>query len=325
MLDATLAIDATDLERSFPVKAADGSKRLLRAVRGIELQLRVGEVLAIVGESGCGKSTLARLLLGLDAPTAGTIHIMGQPLARLSRRDIARLVQPVFQDPYSSLNPSKRIDEIVALPLTAQGGYGAAERKARALRMLERVGLPASVAERTPGELSGGQRQRVAIARALIAEPRIVVCDEPTSALDVSIQAQILNLLQDLREALSLSYLMVTHNLALVEHIADRVAVMYFGRIVEIGSTESVLAAPQHPYTQLLYASAVSPDPDYRLPEVETEASLPNPLDPPGGCAFHPRCPHATDICRSVEPLPRSINGSLVACHNPITAAASRS
>jgi peptide/nickel transport system ATP-binding protein len=282
----------------------------------VNLSVAPGEALAVVGESGCGKTTLARMLLGLLPPTAGRISLEGRPLASTPRREIARLVQPVFQNPYASLNPRKSVGSIIALPLKAQRDPTPATWRHRVEAMMERVGLPGALYRRYPSELSGGQRQRVAIARALIHEPRMLICDEPTSALDVSVQAQILNLLQDLRRDLGLGCLLISHDLAVVRHIAQRVAVMYLGRIVETGETAAVFERPRHPYTQALLDSVLSTDPGAGIPEVALGSAKPDPLDPPTGCTFHPRCRHANERCRRERPalLPAGAR-NVVACH----------
>ena len=233
----------------------------LRAINGVSLQVPKGEVVGLVGESGCGKSTLANVLLGLQAPTTGDVRYSGTSAAGFSRKDVARRIQPIFQDPYSSLNPTKTIRSIVSQPLRIHNVGDPSEWDAKVDEMLDIVGLPSRSANNYPSQMSGGQRQRVAIARALIMRPEIVICDEPTSALDVSVQSQILNLLQDLKDELGLTYLLISHNLAVVEHLADRVAVMYLGRIVEEGPADKVFANPRHPYTKALLESVLTPDP----------------------------------------------------------------
>ena len=284
-------LEARSVSRTFQVSAGLlRAKRTLPAVEGVSLAVRPGEVVALVGESGCGKTTLARMLLGLLPPSAGEIRIDGRPTAALARREIARLVQPVFQDPYSSLNPRKSIGSIIALPLRVQGDPKPETWRARVEEMMERVGLARRLYDNYPSQLSGGQRQRVAIARALINRPRMVICDEPTSALDVSVQSQILNLLQDLRRDLGLTYLLISHNLAVVEHMATRVAVMYLGRIVEEADTDTFSAAPKHPYSEALLASVLTPEPGLGVPDTHLGAAYPNPLEVPPGCRFHPRC-----------------------------------
>jgi len=309
-------MEARAVTRSFTLGATFFRKgRTLHAVNGVDLAIGRGDVLGIVGESGCGKSTLARMLLGLLAPTGGRILLDGEDVATLDRKAIARRVQPVFQDPYSSLNPRRGIASIVALPLEVHGIGTAAQRRARAIEMLERVGLPARFAENTPGQLSGGQRQRVAIARALVMRPEIVICDEPTSALDVSVQAQILNLLLDLRREFGLTYVFISHNLAVVEHIATQVAVMYLGRVVELADTEALFRAPRHPYTQALLASVLTPEPGLGVPDIGLGLAFPDPLNPPPGCPFHPRCARRLPHCSSQAPsFAQGPNGA-VACH----------
>jgi peptide/nickel transport system ATP-binding protein len=292
------AVEVRNLAKTFRA-----GKRTVVAVDNVSLSVAQGGVLGIVGESGCGKSTLARLILGLLQPNAGEIAIDGQRLADLDRRARARLIQPVFQDPFASLNPLARVADIVALPLVAQGNIGRAERARRADEMLARVGLSSEMGRRLPSELSGGQRQRVAIARALVLRPRIVVCDEPTSALDVSVQAQILNLLSELRRELGLTYLFISHNLAVVEHVASEVAVMYLGRFVESAPTERLFGRPEHPYTKALLASVLTPEPGLGVPDVGLGDTLPDPANIPPGCRFHPRCPIAEPRC-SVETPP---------------------
>ncbi|SAI73417.1 oligopeptide transport ATP-binding protein [Bordetella ansorpii] len=314
--DAGLAplLQAEAVSRRFSVKTGlFGPSRELHAVNGVDLALPRGGVLGIVGESGCGKSTLARMLLGLLRPSSGAIRLGGQDIATLSRRDIARQVQPVFQDPYSSLNPRRTIASIVSLPLEVHGI--ANPRQHKAIEMLERVGLPARLAGNTPGQLSGGQRQRVAIARALVMQPGLVICDEPTSALDVSVQAQIMNLLMDLRREFNLTYVFISHNLAVVEHIATHVAVMYLGRVVESAPTAELFARPRHPYTQALLASVLTPEPGLGLPDTGLGVSFPDPLHPPSGCPFHPRCRHALASCKDTRPALRADARGSVACH----------
>jgi peptide/nickel transport system ATP-binding protein len=268
------ALELCDLSRQFVL--SNGWMKpptILNAVDHVSLRINPGEALGLVGESGCGKSTLAKMILGLLPPTEGDVLINGKQIDLKHRKALAREIQPIFQDPYSSLNPRKKIADIVRLPLLLHGIGTTNEQQASVRTMCERVGLPARLLEQYPGQLSGGQRQRVAIARALILRPRILVCDEPTSALDVSVQAQILNLLIELRKDLGLTYLFISHNLAVVEHLVDRVAVMYRGKIVEQNTRELLFHQPQHPYTQALLASVLTPDPDLGLPELQTQAS----------------------------------------------------
>ncbi len=286
-------------------------KRTVVAVDDVSFSVPIGGVLGIVGESGCGKSTLARLILGLLPPDSGEIAVEGKRLGDMDRKARARLIQPVFQDPFASLNPLARIRDIVGMPLVAQGASSRAEIARTVDEMLARVGLTKEMGGRLPSELSGGQRQRVAIARALVLRPRIVVCDEPTSALDVSVQAQILNLLAELRRDLNLTYLFISHNLAVVEHVASEVAVMYLGRLVEREPTETLFAKPEHPYTKALLASVLTPEPGLGVPDVGLGDTLPDPANIPPGCRFHPRCPIAEPRCATTTPplKPRPAGG----------------
>jgi peptide/nickel transport system ATP-binding protein len=302
----TAAIEARHIAKTF----AAGKGRVV-AVDDVSFSIPPGGVLGVVGESGCGKSTLARVILGLLAPDSGEVEIEGRKIAGLDRKARARLIQPVFQDPFSSLNPLTRIRDIVALPLVAQGALGRTEIAHKVDEMLARVGLSAEMGRRLPAELSGGQRQRVAIARALVLRPRIVVCDEPTSALDVSVQAQILNLLAELRRDLGLTYLFISHNLAVVEHVASEVAVMYLGRLVERAPTERLFARSEHPYTKALLASVLTPEPGLGVPDVGLGDTLPDPANIPSGCRFHPRCPAAEPRCAVETPplKPRPAGG----------------
>ncbi|MCC7081772.1 MAG: ATP-binding cassette domain-containing protein [Burkholderiales bacterium] len=319
----TALIETRDAERTFRVgRSLFQAARTLKAVNRVSLSVAKGEILGLVGESGCGKSTLAKMLLGLLEPTAGEILFAGQPLYSIPRLERARRVQPIFQDPYSSLNPRQTIAAIVSLPLRVHGVGSPTEQKKRVAEILDLVGLARRYADNYPNQLSGGQRQRVAIARALVMRPELVICDEPTSALDVSVQSQILNLLLELRKELGVTYILISHNLAVVEHLATRVAVMYLGRIVEEKDTESLFRHPEHPYTQVLLESVLTPEPGLGIPDSQLGVAFPNPIDPPSGCTFHPRCRYALPRCSTEAPAPLRTNGSLVECHLSLERAA---
>jgi peptide/nickel transport system ATP-binding protein len=311
----THAVEVRNVRRVFRTRTGMlAPERIVHAVDGVSFALQAGDVLGIVGESGCGKSTLARMILGLLPVSEGEILVDGRSLATMNRRERARLIQPVFQDPYSSLNPRQRVGDIVRLPLAAQGNIPAEQQRHRVAEMLARVGISSDMADRLPAQLSGGQRQRVAIARALVLRPRIVVCDEPTSALDVSVQAQILNLLAELQRDLGLTYLFISHNLAVVEHIASEVAVMYLGRFVEQAQVDMLFREPRHPYTRALLSSVLTPEPGKGIPDVGLGESYPDPANIPPGCRFHPRCPLVVDRCRSEAPEGIVREGRLTEC-----------
>ncbi|TYC57672.1 ABC transporter ATP-binding protein [Marinobacter sp. BW6] len=291
-----------------------GKRKPLQALDDVSLTLKKGEVLALVGESGCGKTTLTRTIMGLQASSKGSVTLNGQRIENLPPMERARMIQPIFQDPYSSLNPRKTIGEIIAKPLVVHGIGSKHEQHQQVRKMMDLVGLPSRVFNSYPDQLSGGQRQRAAIGRALILNPEVVICDEPTSALDVSVQAQILNLLLDLRDELDLTYLFVTHNLSVVQHMADRVAVMYLGEIVECGERDQVMSNPKHPYTHALMDSALSISPGESVPDPGLSGEFPNPMNRPSGCPFHPRCPLADQQCREQAPAPELIDNTLVQC-----------
>ncbi len=309
-------IEVRDVRQTFMISAgAFRGKRPLHAVNGVSIDIKRGEVLGIVGESGCGKTTLAKMILGLQPPTSGEILLEGRRITELERIEVARLLQPIFQDPYSSLNPRKSVGNIISLPLKVQKDPHPETCRERVEEIMSLVGLAKRLYNLYPNQLSGGQRQRVAVARALINRPQVVICDEPTSALDVSVQSQILNLLQDLRQELNLTYVLISHNLAVVEHIATRVAVMYLGRIVEEADTESLFERPQHPYTRALLESVLTPEPGLGVPDTQLGAAYPNPVAPPPGCTFHPRCAYVMDHCSRVAPAPVSTASGHVECH----------
>ncbi len=311
-----IALELRDVSRRFEVsQGAFKGSATLTAVANVSLQVKRGEVFALVGESGSGKSTLAKMLLGLLPPSSGDILIDGTPIAASNRIAVARRIQPIFQDPYSSLNPRKSIAQLIGLPLLVHGIGDAASRRAKVVEMLDLVGLPRRMLDAYPGQLSGGQRQRVAIARALVMRPEVVICDEPTSALDVSVQAQILNLLLELKRELGLTYFFISHNLAVVEHLADRVAVMYLGRIVEERTRAGLFANPSHPYTRALLESVLTPDPDLGVPDTHIGASMANPMTQHAGCPFQPRCPNAMDICKTIPPAVSALPDGWATCH----------
>jgi peptide/nickel transport system ATP-binding protein/oligopeptide transport system ATP-binding protein len=291
---------------------------VLRAVDGVSFEVRHGETLALVGESGCGKSTVGRLVLRLIEPTAGSVAFEGRDLAVLSVQELRAFrsqAQLIFQDPYSSLNPRMTIGETLSEPLRLHTALSARGRRERVAELLTTVGLRAEYARRYPHEFSGGQRQRIAIARALAVTPKLIVCDEPVSALDVSIRSQILNLLRDLQERLGLSFIFISHDLAVVKHIADRIAVMYLGRIVETAPAEQIFAAPRHPYTQALLSAIPIPRPKATRDRRLLPGDPPSPIAPPTGCHLHPRCPHALDTCRTARPHLIFDEGHATACH----------
>ena len=313
-------LSVRDLKKYFPVRRGVLSRVVaqVKAVDGVSFDIRRGEALCLVGESGCGKSTVARSIARLEHPTSGRVEVNGTDITHLDEtalRPHRRQMQMIFQDPYSSLNPRLSAGEIVGEPLTNYGLASGSELEQRVARLFERVGLRADAMAKFPHEFSGGQRQRLGIARALALNPSLILADEPLSALDVSVQAQVLNLLIDLQDELQLAYLFVSHDLAVVEHIGHRIAVMYLGRIVEIADNADLFAHPLHPYTEALLAAAPIPEPDVKRDRVILEGDVPSPVAPPSGCHFHTRCPVATPACReTTPPLIEVAPGHHVAC-----------
>lgn len=309
-------IETDGLRKTYRVGRSLGRKKpVINAVNGVDIRIQKGRTVGLVGESGCGKSTLGRMILGLEEPTAGNVRVTGRSAADFTPAELAKHIQPIFQDPFTSLNPRKKIGTIIGLPLHLHTRLSTTDIKHKVASFMELVGLPAALMKRYPSQLSGGQRQRVAIARALILEPDVVICDEPTSALDVSAQSQVLNLLVDLREKLNVTYLFISHDLSVINYIADYVVVMYKGRVVEEGESDEVLANPRHPYTRLLLRSVLTPDTNRALPSVEASDHAAVDVDADDGCSFYPRCPNRMNICKTIIPHARQANGIRVACH----------
>jgi peptide/nickel transport system ATP-binding protein len=319
-------VEARSLGKHFDVSSpwldrvlSRSERKVVHAVDDVSFSIERGRTLALVGESGCGKSTIARLMVGLLTPGSGGAWIGGADVQQslsdpAQARALRRRMQMIFQDPYASLNPRWRVADIVAEPLIEHGLVRGADAGARVVELLESVGLTGADLRKYPHQFSGGQRQRISIARALATQPEFLVCDEPTSALDVSVQAQVLNLMVDLQHQRGLTYLFISHNLAVVRYVADTVGVMYLGRIVEIAPKATLFAAPSHPYTRMLLAAV----PDLHMsgrPRTPVQGEVPNPISPPSGCTFHPRCPHANDRCRVERPMLKDFQGIRVACH----------
>ena len=319
-------LKVTDLVKNFPIKSGvfiDREVARVHAVDGVSLVLHEGETLGLVGESGCGKSTLCRAILQLIEPTSGSVRFDGQELVGRSARQLRplrRQMQMIFQDPFASLNPRKRVGQIVGDPMRLHGVADGAQLKRRVQELLDRVGLQAEHYNRYPHEFSGGQRQRIGIARALGTQPKLIIADEPVSALDVSVQAQIINLLEDLQRDFGMAYLFVAHDLGVVRHVSDRVAVMYLGKIVEESDSPSLYAHPRHPYTNSLLSAVPIPDPrkNAARQRITLEGDVPSPIDPPPGCRFHTRCASATEICHRDEPPLVTDAGHSVGCHHPL-------
>lgn len=317
----TTLLEVRNLKKHYPIRKGFFAKQVgaVKAVDGITLSVEQGETLAVVGESGCGKSTTGRAILRLIEPTDGEIRFGGTDVRALNPEQLRRFrtdMQMVFQDPYASLDPRWTVQRILEEPLRTHGSAPAGELGSRVEQLMEVVGLSPYQAHRYPHEFSGGQRQRIGIARALALNPKFIVCDEPVSALDVSIQAQVLNLMQDLQEQYGLTYMFISHDLSVVKFISDRVAVMYLGRIVELAPTKELFAKPLHPYTQALMSAVPVPNPGLKKERIVLTGDVPNPETPPTGCAFHPRCPYAVDRCRTETPELREVDsGHQVACH----------
>ena len=325
--DGQMLVQAEHVKKYFPIRKGILQREVARvhAVDDVSLEVRTGETLGLVGESGCGKSTLARCIARLYDLTSGSITFEGRDISRLSRRQlrpVRRELQMVFQDPYASLNPRKRVGTIISDPLRIHNYGDRTKIKNRVRELLELVGLSPEHVNRYPHEFSGGQRQRIGVARALALHPKLIIADEPVSALDVSIRAQVINLLDDLQDELSLTYVFIAHDLGVVRHISDRIAVMYLGKIVEISPAEELYRQPVHPYTEALLSAVPLPDPDLsaRRERIVLEGDVPSPVAPPSGCHFHPRCRYATEVCRLEEPpLVQHGSGShLAACHHPL-------
>ncbi|MEJ2045322.1 MAG: ABC transporter ATP-binding protein [Reinekea sp.] len=314
-----VVLQGTNLKQHYRVsQGLFKPQGIVKALDGVDFEVAAGKTLAVVGESGCGKSTLARQLTMIETPTSGKIQFNGKDLLTLEgeeKKEARERIQIIFQNPYGSLNPRKKVGHILEEPLVINSEMNPAGRKERALYLLERVGLKAEHYDRYPHMFSGGQRQRIAIARGLMLNPKVVVADEPVSALDVSVQAQVLNLMMDLQEEFGLAYIFISHDLSVVEHIADEVMVMYLGRVVEQGPAEQIFKAPKHPYTRALLSSTPRINPQQRIEKIRLPGELPSPLNPPLGCAFHGRCKYADEHCHHVTPeLITKDDGSLVRC-----------